>query len=540
MKVTYQIVGLALIVLAIAIGVGLWSLPDGKPVNSEQFSAQRVANDIEKISFAPHSLYAPVERKAVEQYLTQRLAESGYEPQIVSYSYVDSTFRDTISLTNLYLTIDPVGGAATSYIMLVAHYDSALRYSTRTKQYEPSYGAADDGYGIGVILEVMKLSTTMRDEWHQGVKTLFTDGEESGMLGMQKAWNENRHFFDKTALLVNVEARGVRGPALLFETSLGNAKIIELYSETDYPAAYSLSSTVYNILPNYTDFTIVKDKINGVNFSVIDNLYYYHTQEDKFANISQKSIQHYGEQIMPMVSEFLTEERYADPDYFTSTEEPIYFTVPLVGLIVVSVGVYRLLNILTLILVVAVLIYARRRINMKLLLKSLLYIFIGLFSVAFVGSGVAYLAGMLCGVEFKLINMVVSAYDYPLMLAYLVAVSGLLYLFLLKNRSRIREFQLAAIVFNSFIILATTILFPDNFFVLLPTIISLAIFILRIFVRHTAIISFLCFLLIILITVQIINLLTVGLAIGALGVVALILYTVMIVSLPLLIEPEKR
>lgn len=540
MKVAYRIIGLVLIALTIAVGVGLWSIPSGKPLDSEQFSAQRVANDIEQISVAPHSLYAPAERKVVEQYLTQRLSESGFEPQVISYPYSDSTFCDTISLTNIYLTLDPMVGSATSYIMLVAHYDSALRYSTRTKQYEPSYGAADDGYGTGVILEVAKLATAMRNEWKQGVKILFTDGEEFGMLGMQKAWDENRHFFDKTALLINVEARGVRGPALLFETSKGNAKIIELYSATNYPAAYSLSSTVYNILPNFTDFTIVKDKINGVNFSVIDNLYYYHTREDNFSHISQKSIQHYGEQIMPMVSEFLTEERYADPDYFTSVEEPIYFTVPSIGLITMSAEIYRMLNILTLVFVVAVFIFVRRRIDPKLVCKNLLYIFLGLLLVALAGTGIAYLAGLLCGVRFKLISMVVSAYDYPLMLAYLVAVAVFVYLFLLKNRSRIIEFQLAAIVFNALIVLATTILFPDNFFVLLPTFISLVVFTLRTFVRHTTIISFLGFLLILLITVQIINSLTVGLAIGALGAVALIFYTVMIVALPLTIEPEKR
>jgi Zn-dependent M28 family amino/carboxypeptidase len=47
-----------------------------------------------------------------------------------------------------------------------------------------SYGAADDGYGIGVILETVSLALKNRTEWKQGIKVLFTDAEEPGMKGM--------------------------------------------------------------------------------------------------------------------------------------------------------------------------------------------------------------------------------------------------------------------------------------------------------------------------------------------------------------------
>ena len=113
----------------------------------------------------------------------------------------------------------------------------------------------------------------------------------------------NYELFDNINFVINIEARGVKGDALLFETSKNNASIMELYSNAKYKRGFSLTSFVYNILPNFTDFNHVKDSIPGVNFAVIDNLHYYHTDKDNFDNISLSSIQHYGEQISPILPE---------------------------------------------------------------------------------------------------------------------------------------------------------------------------------------------------------------------------------------------
>ena len=81
---------------------------------------------------------------------------------------------------------------------------------------------------------------------------------------------------------------------MLFETSPRNDKLISLYKHAKYPYAYSLTGFVYNLLPNDTDFSVVKNNFGGFNFSVIDNLDYYHTSRDNYENISASSIQHYG------------------------------------------------------------------------------------------------------------------------------------------------------------------------------------------------------------------------------------------------------
>lgn len=538
------IIIICLTVIVVLVSTGLGTMPQPKGIDSCDFSAERVALDIEKISQEPHSLYTPESRKHVEQYLTSRLTQLGFTPEAISYHHSDTTFNDTITLTNLYLTIDPEDTIASSYIMLIAHYNSAKRYSTRTKEKESSYGAADDGYGVGVILEVLKLAISNRNECKQGIKILLTDGEEFGMLGMKRAWNENNQFFDHTGLIINIEARGVKGVALLFETSKGSSHIIDLYSKTDYPAAFSLSSTVYDILPNYTDFTMVKNEMCGVNFSVIDNLYYYHTRDDSFANISKSSIQHYGEQIYPMVDNFMTEGKYSNPDYFRHGQELIYFTVPLIGLIVMSKIAYMSINILTLILLFITLYLVRQHITIKGIVRYMVLALAAAVGFALVGTLIAYIYGLIFDVKFKFTNMLCSGFDYPLMCIYFALVAVTIYIFISKIRERIIEFQTSAILLNCSFVMLTMVVFPDNFIILIPSLVSIIALIARIALKSTPllsrIISYIGYTLILLVSIPIINHLTVGLAVGALGMLALLATLILTVTIPLVINPQNN
>ena len=101
-----------------------------------------------------------------------------------------------------------------TYLMLVAHYDS--RYSQpMPKDTVWSYGAADDGYGLGVILETVSQVLKSRNDWSQGLKVLFTDAEEAGMMGMKAIAGNDPEVFGNVGLLINLEARGPWGPVLL-------------------------------------------------------------------------------------------------------------------------------------------------------------------------------------------------------------------------------------------------------------------------------------------------------------------------------------
>lgn len=330
------------VVAAALLAYGLWTRPEPQPKDAEGFSSARVVEDIKVISKENHSV-APKDtaaRSQVREYLASRLMELGADT-LMRFRYDSLQGPEnkhvvyTFDAENLVAEFHPAKKSDdTAYLMFVAHFDS--RYSQpMPKDTVWSYGAADDGYGIGVTLETVSQLLKKREDWSQGVKVLFTDAEEVGMMGMKAQWADSlgHQVFDNVGLMINLEARGPYGPCLLFETCPGNEKVMELYADAaDYKFTYSLTTVVYTFMPNFTDFTIVKDAIPGLNFSTICDVNHYHTDKDNFSNISEKSIQHYGAQVLPVAAEYVTNPAYADKDYFRAEEDTVNFTVPAFGL----------------------------------------------------------------------------------------------------------------------------------------------------------------------------------------------------------------
>ena len=53
--------------------------------------------------------------------------------------------------------------------------------------------------------------------------------------------NQNFELYKNVNFVVNLEARGIKGPALMFETSSNNEKVIDLYKKANLPVSYSLA-----------------------------------------------------------------------------------------------------------------------------------------------------------------------------------------------------------------------------------------------------------------------------------------------------------
>ena len=239
------------VVLAALLAYGLFTLPRPEGPDAEGFSSARVVKDIEVISKEHHSVAHPQERALVREYLMKRLTDLGADTvKVFSYDslvgpknkHVVYTF-DAHNVLAEFSPLQESSGDVTD-LLLVAHYDS--RYSQPfARDTVWSYGAADDGYGVGVILETVSQLLKERADWKQGVKVLFTDAEEVGMMGMTAMWENDKAEFDNVGLMINVEARGPWGPALLFEACPGNSKVIDLYASTSrYPYTYSLTTVV--------------------------------------------------------------------------------------------------------------------------------------------------------------------------------------------------------------------------------------------------------------------------------------------------------
>ena len=408
------------LILAVTVAVagllsyGFLTRPSAEGADAEGFSAARVAEDIEVISRQPHSVAHPEERAAVREYIVGRLDELGADT--VKFFEYDSLVGPknkhvvyTFNAVNVAAEFAPLAPVEDpSYLLLVAHYDS--RYSQlMPKDTVWSYGAADDGYGVGVILETMAQALQSRQDWKQGVKVLFTDAEEPGMMGMTAMWENDREFFDNVGFMINVEARGPWGPALLFETSPGNEKVMDLYAKAaDYPFTYSLTTVVYSFMPMFTDFTAVKDEIPGMNFSTIADVNHYHTDKDNFSNISEKSIQHYGAQILPVTMEYLTNEVYSDKDYLRAEDDTTNFTIPLLGLFNFSKGMYKVINVV--IFVLFLLVFAlegvRGRLKAAKVFKTSALVLGVAVLVLVLGELVAYLSALIAGAKFKLFGTI--------------------------------------------------------------------------------------------------------------------------------------
>lgn len=397
------------VVLTGLLAYGIFTLPSPKTADYEGFSAERVVNDIEVISKEHHSVAHPVERAEVREYLVERLEGLGADTvQIFRYdSLVGPQNKHVVYTFDAYDVLaefPPLQASDdTTYMMFVAHYDS--RYSQPVlKDTVWSYGAADDGYGVGVTLETVSQALKFRDQWKQGIKVLFTDAEEVGMMGMKAIWENDRQVFDNVGFMINIEARGPWGPALLFEACPGNEKVMELYDDAaKYPYTYSLTTVVYSFMPNFTDFTIVKDSIPGLNFSTIADVNHYHTDLDNFSNVSAKSIQHYGAQILPITKTYLTGEQYADRDSLKADSDATNFTIPLLGLFNFSKTGYLIINIaiFLLFLLVFALEGVRGRIKAARVFKVSASVLGLAVAVLALGELVAYVCAAAVGAKFK-------------------------------------------------------------------------------------------------------------------------------------------
>ena len=409
----------------VAYGV-FFSMPSPKDVDAEGFSSARVVKDLEVIAQEPHSVAHPEARDRLLNYLTERLEKLGGNPQ--TYVYPNITSRKfTFDAKNLLAEFPPLKASSdTTYLLMMAHHDSRYPWKLMGDTVT-ALGAVDDGYGLGIILESIHQALKYRKEWNQGIKVLFTDAEEVDLQGMKAAHQYNKEIFDNVGLILNIEARGPFGPALLFETSPGNERLVKLYADhARYPFGYSITNMVYQQMPNGTDFNIVRDSIAGFNFSPVQDINHYHTDLDNIHNISEKTIQHYGEQIMPLMKEYLTNKEYAEKNYFLAEEDVIYFSIPLLGTFHFPKNTYWLLNIGVFFLLLH-LMFKQKNLPWKTILKpSGITIALGLGWIV-VGEVIAWLSALSVGARFKLFGTVqgIPFDNAVILLSVLILVMGM-------------------------------------------------------------------------------------------------------------------
>lgn len=319
-----KIMAVIILVFGLLMSAFVLITPIPNTEDDSRFNTKYALDHIAEISEIEHSVYDLEGHEQVKLYLKEQLEEYLGAENVTETLYTRDLF-DTdepleYDVTNL---MGVIPGKSDTAIMIVAHYDSRGHIG-RTGELGNSYGAADDGYGIATMLEIARIFKDKNLE--NTIYLLMTDAEETGLYGASKAAEEP--FMDNVGFVINIEARGVKGPAYMFETSVDNDKVLDFYKNAEYPVSYSLATAVYTVMPNSTDFTeFLAEGKNGINFAVLNGLFYYHTPHDNYTNVNPSSIAHYGTQIIPLVEEFSMNEEYNDVNYFDANGNQIFFTV---------------------------------------------------------------------------------------------------------------------------------------------------------------------------------------------------------------------
>lgn len=224
---------------------------------------------------------------SVRERLVAEMRALGLQPQVTDDFACNSLAKapavGCARVRNVVATINPGPGP---HVLLVAHHDGTA----------VGPGAADDGVGMAVMLEVAAKLRNVR--LARPVTLLVTDGEEAGLIGA-RAFLERHPLARNVAALVNLESRGTTGPAIMFETSRPNAAAIAAFGSTA-PVANSLTAEFYRLIPNATDVTVFAERSGWtiLNFAIIGNETRYHSAGDDLAALDPRSVQHMGDQTL--------------------------------------------------------------------------------------------------------------------------------------------------------------------------------------------------------------------------------------------------
>jgi Peptidase family M28 len=317
-------------------------LPASAPTN--EFSAERAFSHVDRIARRPHPVGSEANTE-VRKYLLRQLEDLGLRPTAKATTAAQTHPDGTYSLArvhNIHARIE--GTDSTGHVVLVAHYDSVLN----------APGAADDGAGVAAILEITRVLTSGSPP-RNDVDVVLTDAEEPGLLGAQ-AFVDAGLLDPRRSVVLNLEARGTSGPAIMFETNPDNTNVVPALASAQRPIAGSETAAIYRLLPNDTDFTVFRrDGFAGMNFAFVDGSAHYHTPGDSPSNLDPSSLQHMGATVLDAARYF------ARQDLDAPRGGPLTYSSLLGQLLYYPQGLAVPLGVLAAVAFAATVLHARRR-----------------------------------------------------------------------------------------------------------------------------------------------------------------------------------
>ncbi|HZW15105.1 MAG TPA: M20/M25/M40 family metallo-hydrolase [Brevundimonas sp.] len=291
--------------LALALLAGVLSLQVPKPAGADAppaaFSAERAMADVRALAQRPHPV-GSADHARVREFLLRRMTALGLQTSTQtgpisrgSARYLRRMGGDpeaaNFTATNL-VGVLPGRNPALPAVALMAHYDTV----------PDSAGAADDSTGVAAVLEAVR-AIRARGPADRTLVVLLTDAEEIGLDGARVFWG-GHPLRDRIGAVINLEARGGGGRAMMFETGRGNEETVALFGRAGVRAdggvtSNSLAVFVYERMPNGTDFTIPKDRgVQGLNFAFIGRPEQYHAPASTPEALDRGAVQHIGAQAL--------------------------------------------------------------------------------------------------------------------------------------------------------------------------------------------------------------------------------------------------
>ena len=287
---------LLLILLLVLAGV-LRSFSTPAPVEAGapdvRFSAERAEAVLRDIlpENAPHAA-GSANNVVVRDRIAAHFEAAGYTPEVQSRFHCNPAFGACSPVDNL-IAVKP-GAVGKHAVLLTAHYDSVWA----------GPGAADDGAGVAALLEIARMAAEF-PPFDNDVLFLVSDAEENGLIGAH-AFAGQHPSFQRVKAVINLEARGVTGPSVMFETGGGNRSVIRMLSKNvERPVANALVYEIYQRMPNDTDYSVYRQRgVMGVNFAFAGGVALYHSALDDPDHLDPGSLQHHGDNAWGMLTAF--------------------------------------------------------------------------------------------------------------------------------------------------------------------------------------------------------------------------------------------
>ena len=341
-------IGLGIIGLcAIAIGHAVRTpSPVGADAAPGLFSSERAMAHVRELARSPRPTGSEGHERSFI-YIMSRIAALGLEPRIQATTGIGTRYPVAGRVRNIVARIPGTRPSSRgTAVLLVAHWDGVAA----------GPAAGDDASGVAVLLETLR-AVRQGPLQANDIIALFTDSEESGLLGAA-AFAREHAWANDVGVILNFEARGTRGPSLMFETGAANYDVVRVLRRVRSARATSLSTAVYRLLPNDTDLSelLLLDR-PAMNFAFIGGVERYHTSEDDAEHLSPGSLQHHGNQALELTRLFAS----APIPRRSVRGDAVFFDLPIVGLVLYPESWALPLALLTLVVCLAALLRVARR-----------------------------------------------------------------------------------------------------------------------------------------------------------------------------------